>query len=137
MLASISAVLVAVVILIAVIHWFNWERYRSEIADWIGSSIARTVSIDGNVDVKLLPYLHFSLSGVSISNTERDSTGPLLYVENVNAKLNFVALFVGKVVFEKLHLDQSKVRFEINRAGKSNWRFTENDLNRLASKTRL
>ena len=50
-LVSGAAVLVTVAILIAVIQWFDWDRYRGDAARWIGSITARPVSIDGAIDV--------------------------------------------------------------------------------------
>ena len=134
-LVSGGAVLVTVAILIAVIQWFNWDRYRGDAARWIGSVTARPVSIDGPIDVKLFPSPRLYLAGISIGNPEGDFTGQFVHVESAYARLNLTALFAGKLVLDELRLDRPRVRFEVDPAGHSNWRFSESALNRLRSKT--
>ena len=116
-LVSGVAVLVTVAILIAVIQWFNWDRYRGDAARWIGSVTARPVSIDGPIDVKLFPSPRLYLAGISIGNPEGDFTGQFVHVESVYARLNLTALFAGKLVLDELRLDRPGVRFEVDPAG--------------------
>ena len=73
-LASGGVILVTVAIIIAVIQWLNWDRYRSDAAHWIESVTARPVSIDGLMDVKLFPSPHLYLAGVSIGNSDDNFT---------------------------------------------------------------
>ena len=134
-LVSSGAVLLTVAILIAVIQWFNWDRYRDDAARWIGSVTARPVSIDGPIDVKLLPFPRLYLAGISIGNPEGNFTGQFFYIEGAYARLNLTALFAGKLVLDELRLDRPRVQFEVDSAGHSNWRFGESALNRLQSKT--
>ena len=134
-LVSGGAVLLTVAILIAVIQWFNWDHYRDDAARWIGSVTARPVSIDGPIDVKLLPFPRLYLAGISIGNPEGNFTGQFFYIEGAYARLNLTALFAGKLVLDELRLDRPRVQFEVDSAGHSNWRFGESALNRLQSKT--
>ena len=103
-LVSGVAVVVTVAILIAVIQWFNWDRYRGDAARWIGSVTARPVSIDGPIDVKLFPSPRLYLAGISIGNPEGDFTGQFFHVESAFARLNLTALFAGKLVLDELRL---------------------------------
>ena len=130
-LVSGGAVLVTVAILIVVIQWFDWNRYRGDAARWIGSVTARPVSIDGPIDVKLFPSPHLYLAGISIGNPEGDFTGRFFQVESAYARLSLSALFAGKLVFDELRLNRPRVQFEVDPAGHSNWRFGESVLNRL------
>ena len=100
-LVSGSAVLVTVTALIVVIQWFNWDRYRDDAARWIGSVTARPVSIDGSIDVKLLPFPRLYLAGISIGNPAGDFTGQFVYIEGAYARLNLTALFAGKLVLDE------------------------------------
>jgi hypothetical protein len=122
-------------ILILAIQWFNWDRYRGDVASWIGSVMNRTVTIDAAIDFKLFPSPRVYLSGVSIGNAEGNFTGQFLYVESAHAKFSLLPLFIGNLVLEELHLDRPRLRLEIDSAGHSNWRFNDDALSRLRSKT--
>jgi hypothetical protein len=122
-------------ILIAVIQWFNWDRYQDDAARWIATIAARPVSIDGPIDVKLFPSPHLYLAGISIGNPEGEFSGRFFHVQSAYASLNLTALFSGKLVLDELRLDRPRFQFEVDPAGHSNWQFNESTLTRLQSQT--
>ena len=121
-LVSGGAVLVTVAILIAVIQWFNWDRYRGDAARWIGSSTWPDPFRSMGPSTS-----NFSPPRASIWRVSRLAILKVILLvgfftwTSVYARLNLATLFTGKLVLDELRLDRPKAQFEVNPAGHSNW----------------
>ena len=91
--ATVGIILVIAGILILVVQWFNWDRYRDDIAIWISSLTSQEVSIDGLIEIKLLPSPRVILTRVSVHDPEDELDEQYLHIGSVTARFDLINIF--------------------------------------------
>ena len=115
--ATVGIILVIAGILILVVQWFNWDRYRDDIAIWISSLTSQEVSIDGLIEIKLLPSPRVILTGVSVRDSEDELDEQYVHIGSVTARFDLINIFSGDLVLDQLWVNQLQFQVQADRDG--------------------
>jgi len=115
--------LVVVVLFTALIAPFliNWTAYRAEIESEAGRILGRQVTINGDIDIRLLPSGVIRLGGVEVKSPHDPRSAALASIDLVKARLALAPLLRGKFQFIDVELVRPTFRFEVSTRGVPNW----------------
>ena len=123
---AVTAILLAVVLL-AVFWWvsrFDFNRLKPIITQQVRSAIAREITIEGDIRLKIGLAPTLIAGPVKLRNADWGSRPDMLTVDEVELQIGLLALLSKKIVFKRLVLVKPDVWVEQNADGtKSNWEF--------------
>jgi hypothetical protein len=110
-----AAVLAALVL---VLFWWRpgMYRFRSRIANSIGSALGRRVTLD-NVHLRILPRPGFDLDGLVIYDDPAFSAEPMIRAEEVSAAIRFRSLLRGRIEIATLSATEPSINLVRNAEG--------------------
>ncbi|MGD2082151.1 MAG: AsmA family protein [Chromatiales bacterium] len=122
-LAWIIGVLVVLVIAVALIVRLviDPNDYKDRITSAVKEATGRTLSIGGDIDLSLFPWLGVELNRLELSNAQGFGDAPFAAVESADVRVKLLPLLskrveVGKVVLDGLRLNLAKAQ-----DGRTNW----------------
>ena len=113
--------LLVILLLVGFVYTFDANKYKQEIADTIGSMIERPVSIQGDVDISVYPWIGIKLNDLIIDNNPGFSRKQLASIGQFDISIKIAPLLQKKLDIDKLAIHHLMVDFEKNAAGKNNW----------------
>ena len=108
-LVSLIAVFTMVLILVSLVQWFNWDRYKAPLASWVSSYTGYQVDIRGSIDMNLFPTPHLKLSGISVNSPTASNITLSADIERINAVLDINSILVGRFVFNELSIERPSI----------------------------
>ncbi len=119
----IACGLVVVILFTALIAPFliNWTAYRAEIENEAGRILGRQVTINGEIDIRLLPSGVIRFGRVEVKSPNDPDSAPLASIERVKARLALAPLLRGKFQFIDVELVRPTFRFDVSARGVPNW----------------
>ncbi|HOL72709.1 MAG TPA: AsmA family protein, partial [Bryobacteraceae bacterium] len=117
-LAGLAAVLVLAVGLI--LPFVDATRFSSRVRAGLEEALGRRVEV-GKVHLDLFNGPGFSAENVVIHEDPQVSLEPFAYVESVEARVNFISLWAGRLEFSKLRLVNPRVN--LTRPAAGGWSF--------------
>ena len=98
LLIGILAVLLLVVDAILVIpSLIDWNTYKAEIAQRIGDATGRAVTLDGDIDLALLPRPTLSVTGARLANLPGASEPDMVRLRKLDVRIAFMPLLRGHI----------------------------------------
>ncbi|MDX1709631.1 MAG: AsmA family protein, partial [Rhodovibrionaceae bacterium] len=124
-------VIFAVLLLIAFIaaaivvgpELIDWNDYKPQIAKRIEQATGRSVSIDGDVSLKLLPTPAFSAEDVSVANFQEGTRPEMLTLESLRVRVALLPLLKSELQVRAVELRQPIIFLEVLPGGRRNWDF--------------
>jgi len=113
-----------VLIVIAVagfIYTFDANNYKEEITELAESVTGRPISIAGDMDISLYPWIGIKISEVTIDNTPEFNNKTFATIGQFDVRINIIPLLQKRLDIDKLVLHRLAANFEINAAGENNW----------------
>lgn len=101
----------------------DWNDHRDRLAAELERATGRSVSIQGDLNLSLLPTTAFSIEGVTLANLEGGSDAPLLDLESLRVRLRPMALLRGKIEVARVELLRPNILLERLPDGRVNWSF--------------
>ena len=121
-LKIVAGLVVLLVISVAVfLYTFDAENYKQEITVLAESATGRPISIEGELDISLYPWIGIKVSGVTVGNTPGFSNQVFATIGQLDVQIKIVPLLQKRLDVEKLVLHAPTVDFEVNAAGENNW----------------
>lgn len=122
-------VLTIVLISIALIApgFVDWNKYKSEIEQKASELSGRTVAINGELSLSILPSPSFSAENVRVSNVEGGQAPDLISLKSVDVNVAFFPLLKGQIQVKKFILVEPIIALEIDDKGRGNWEFGTQD----------
>ncbi|MGE5570438.1 MAG: AsmA family protein [Rhodospirillales bacterium] len=118
---KLAGLAVALVLAIGLILPFiDAPRFRSRVRAGLEEALGRRVEV-GEVHLDLFNGPGFSAENVVIHEDPRVSLEPFAYVESVEARVNFISLWAGRLEFSKLRLVNPRVN--LTRPAAGGWNF--------------
>jgi len=143
LLIGILAVLLLVVGAVLVIpSLIDWNTYKAEIAGRIGAATGRAVTLDGNIDLALLPRPTLSVSGARLANLPGASQPDMVRLRKLDVRVALMPLLRGRIQVQSVALIEPVIALEVLGDGRRNWEFapsvnTAAPANRLAEAVQL
>ena len=113
-LLEMIATLAVIALFTALIGPFfiDWTKYRSDIEEYGRQITGRAVSVDGDIDIRLLPLPKLTLGDVSIANTESAKAEHILTTRKLDARLSLTPLLRGKLQVTSVELEKPVIDLE-------------------------
>ena len=99
----------------------DWQAHRPRLVELLAEATGRPVSIDGPIDLALLPGPAISLGDVKVGNPPGTAAAYLLEARRVSARLSWHALLQGRIEVTRIALDAPRVVIEPAPDGHPNW----------------
>ena len=116
-----SGFVLLLVVLFLVGFFFDPNEYKEQITASVQESTGRTLSLDGDLELKLFPWIKVAVGKAALGN--REGFGPENFAELNNARLSvkFLPLLSGNVEVGEAEIDGLVLRLARDRNGRDNW----------------
>jgi uncharacterized protein involved in outer membrane biogenesis len=108
-------------VLFALPYVVDWNDYKAQFESQAAKLVGRPVTIQGNIDLSILPVPTLSLRGLRISDEFGRFESPFAEVEEFNAVLSLPPLLRGTMEAKSVMLDQPVIRLKIDDFGEGTW----------------
>ena len=125
LIGFLAVLVLAVATALVAPSFIDWNAYRAEIAAEIRKATGRTLSIDGDIDVALLPAPKLTLARARLSNLAGAADPDMVRLAGLDLRVAFWSLLSGKVVVRSVVLRGADIRLEKLADGRVNWQFKE------------
>ena len=105
----------------AFVYTFDANQYKDEMAEVVGSIIGRPVSIRGDVDISVYPWIGVKINDMTIDNNSGFSRKKFASIGQFDISVRIIPLFQKQLDIDKLVMHRLAVDFEKNAAGENNW----------------
>ncbi len=120
--------LVAVAALLIGPSFVDWTAYRDTFERQIEAATGRSIDIDGDVSMAVLPRPALSIEGVRIGSVQGATSEDFLAADSVSVNLAFAPLLSGRVQFSSIEIVRPVILAEVLADGRATWQFaTETD----------
>lgn len=101
----------------------DWNSYKSDISAEVFKATGRTLAIDGDIQVTVIPKPTMIVGGVSLSNAEGAASEKMVSVERAEVEIALAPLLTGRVKIETVRLLAPVIELEQFKNGGNNWSF--------------
>ena len=116
-----------VVVLVAAVligpSFVDWNAYKAEIAAQAKAATGRTLTIDGDISLQVLPSPALVVNDVSLANLEGASTPQMARLRSLQVRVALGPLLGGNFQVETLQLIDPVIELEVLADGRANWAF--------------
>ena len=121
-LISAASLLILVTVIIGSIFLFvDPNDYKDKITTAVYEATGRQLTIAGDINLSLYPWLGLSLGATQLSNAKGFGDTPFASVENVDIKVKLLPLFQQRLEMQKIRLYGLRASLAKNKEGVSNW----------------
>ena len=121
-LISAASLLILVTVIIGGIFLFvDPNDYKDKITTAVYEATGRQLTIAGDINLSLYPWLGLSLGDTQLSNAKGFGDTPFASVENVDIKVKLLPLFQQRLEMQKIRLHGLRASLAKNKEGVSNW----------------
>jgi len=121
---SLAVILLLLVISPIIIAMFvDPNDYKDEISKLVKDKTGRTLTIQGNINYSVFPWLGINLGELQLSNStvKGFSTTPFAKIKSADVRIKIIPLFSSKIEVDKIVLDGLNLSLEKNSNGVTNW----------------
>lgn len=119
--AAVAVVMLALGAILVVPRLIDWNRYKVDIAVWVGAATGRDVVIDGDLSVALLPVPELVAQDLRIASAEGSAEPDLLRLKSLRLRLALQPLLSGRIETDSVVLVAPRVALETLPDGRNNW----------------
>jgi len=114
----LALIVIAVVVLPMII---DPNDFKPEIAEAVESTTGRTLTMEGNLELSVFPWLAIGIGESALSNAAGFSEQPFARVEAVQIRVKLLPLLSRELVMDTVVLKGLQVLLETNKSGRTNW----------------
>ena len=115
---------VAIVAVLAIGPWLvPTDGIRQRVIDKVYGATGRTLSIDGPISFRFLPWPEVSVEKVALSNPPDGVSEPMLEAYRIVAVPSLTSLLSGHAVLDELRIELPEANLSLDDEGRPNWRF--------------
>ncbi|MEX2296502.1 MAG: AsmA family protein [Dongiaceae bacterium] len=115
---------IVVLLIVAVLvgpSFVDWNQYKPQIAAEVEKATGRTLSIDGDLSLSVLPAPTLTAEGVRFANIEGGSAADMVTLEALDVRVAFMPLLSGDVQVTSVTLVSPTILLEKLPDGSVNW----------------
>ncbi len=126
-LLKVVGVLLALIVLAAggLLAWVAWfvdaDTYRRQIVERVGEYTGRTLSLEGDLSLELLPRIALETGAVALSPRPGFGEEPMVAADAVSVVVQLWPLLNGEVRVDRVVLDAPVLRLGVDADGESAW----------------
>jgi len=118
-LAVLVVLLIAAVLVLP--GFLDWNQYKGQLTGAAREATGRSVVIDGDISLRLLPAPALSAAGVRIGNIAGGSTADMVRLTALDVRVALVPLLSGRIEVSSVRLVEPVAVFEVLADGRANW----------------
>ncbi|ALG67945.1 AsmA family protein [Beggiatoa leptomitoformis] len=99
----------------------NPNDYKSTLAEMVKTATGRTLYIEGDISISLLPRISITMGKTWLSNAENFDKIAFISIENTEIRLQILPLLMKRIVLEKVLLSGVNLNLQRNILGQGNW----------------
>ncbi|MEX2199915.1 MAG: AsmA family protein, partial [Dongiaceae bacterium] len=115
---------IVVLLVVAVLvgpSFVDWNQYKPQIAAEVEKATGRTLSIDGDLSLSILPAPTLTAEGVRFANIEGGTAADMMTLEALDVRVAFMPLLSGDVQVTSVTLVSPTILLEKLADGSANW----------------
>ncbi len=101
----------------------DWNAYKPEITAAVEEKTGRQLSIDGEIDLQILPAPRLSVATVRLSNREGGTDADMVKLDSLQVHVALGSLLGGSVQISSVTLIRPEISLERFADGSANWEF--------------
>lgn len=113
--------LLVVAIAVALPFIIDPNDYKPEITQAVKERTGRTLTLKGDINLSVFPWLGLDLGETRLSNARGFGKKPFVKMERVGVKVKLLPLLRRQVIADKIILDGLQLNLARNRKGITNW----------------
>ena len=121
LLGFLALVLILVAAVFIVPGMINWNDYKGQIAAQAKSATGRTLSIDGDISISVLPSPALLVHDVRLSNLKGATSPDMIRLKTLQVQIALGPLFGGQVQVQSVKLIEPVIDLEVLADGRRNW----------------
>ena len=123
LIAMLGAAFVALVLLalVAVGFLVDANDYKEQIVAAVGESTGRELTLEGDLDLKLFPWVSVAVGQASLGNAAGFGDEPFAQINSARLSVKLLPLFSQRVEIGNIELDGLVLRMARDRQGRNNW----------------
>jgi len=120
---KILAALLGLLLIVAISLPFviDPNDYKDDIIALVRDKTGRELSIPGNIELSIFPWLGVQLGEVSLSNARGFGKQPMLRVKQAEVRVQLLPLFSKQIRIGTIRLDGLQLKLQRAANGRSNW----------------
>ncbi|MGE0658590.1 MAG: AsmA family protein [Reyranellaceae bacterium] len=117
--------LVVLIVAAAVLapQFIDVNDYKSEILAQVKAKTGRDATIDGRLELSLLPSPMVSADGVALANAPGGSAAQMVHVRSLKVRVAALPLLSGRIDVTQIALVEPRIVLEQLPGGRGNWQF--------------
>lgn len=120
---SILGLLVLVIVgLIIGPRLINWNNFTPQIAELVYEETGKELSIDGDIELTLLPSLTFRVTGIRLVEPAFETKLPLAAIKQVSGEIGVWSLLFGELDVQSFIISEPEIALVVSEEGDTNWR---------------
>ncbi|MEM9441142.1 MAG: AsmA family protein [Pseudomonadota bacterium] len=97
------------------------ETIKSQLTAQVEAATGRQLTVDGELDLSVLPNLAVAMGDVHFANAEGSDVADMVSLRELKVQLKVLPLLTGAVEIDQFVLLEPKIHLEIDQQGKPNW----------------
>lgn len=107
--------------LIALPFFVDPNDYKQEIADKVEQATGRTLTLEGDIELSVFPWIALELGPLSLSNAEGFKAESFAKVETAEVRIKLMPLLKKQLEMDTVVLDGLVLNLETKKSGQTNW----------------
>lgn len=99
----------------------DWNSYKPEIAQRVKEATGRTLAIDGDISLSILPSPTLAVEQVRFANIEGGSAADMATLDALDVRVALMPLVRGEIQVESVALVRPTILLETLADGRANW----------------
>ena len=101
----------------------DWNQYKGEIAAQAKAITGRDLTIDGDIQITVLPAPALVVKDVALANLEGATSPEMARLKSLEIRIALGPLLSGQIQVETIKLDTPVIELEVTGDGRRNWDF--------------
>ncbi len=114
-------VVLSVIAIAGFVYTFDANQYKDEIAELVESVTDRPISIAGDMDISIYPWIGIKINDVTIENAAGFSNRTFATIGQFDVRIKMLPLLQKQLEIDRLVLHRLALDLEMNAAGENNW----------------
>lgn len=108
-------------VLLVIPRFVTLNHWKADIEKQISLAIDRSVHIDGNINISILPYPGVTLERVRIANDTWAQKPDIISADEVTVAVTLLPLITKTIEFSQVSLVKPNIHLEVSQEGIGNW----------------
>lgn len=119
--AGFLVVFIAIIVLVPL--FVSNDDIVQQISRHVKDATGRTLIVDGDKSLSIVPSLTLTLDNVRLSNMSSGSQADMVMMNKLDIHIQWLSLLRGKLVIDRFVVEQPNILLETDKQGVSNWQF--------------